>query len=274
MPTSQNNIAHPATAQTHAQSTIPALMVMIAGLMLALIPAQAQSAQAPSAQAQSATKQEKTIKLCGSEGGSIHRMFGDVVRRAYKHIGYRVEFIMVPNTRSLILANEGVCQGEILRVAKVEQKYPNLRLVPVPITTLEAFAFTINATAPIKTWSDFKNLRTYIRNGSVYAEDGTRGMDVGKVKTTSQMFQMLHDGKIDVAIEIHELGMVTAARDFPASKIHPIGAPLASLPRYHLVHRDSVHLIPLLEQAFTQMTASGEIEMLKNKAIQRMIEAP
>ena len=255
----------PATVQgPSARRTLAAWLLLLVGLLLLAVPVRAQSAPTP----------DKIVRICGSEEAFIHEVFVDILKHAYEHIGYRVEIIMAPNVRSLRLANEGMCQGEIMRVAQAEQKYPNLKLVPVSINKLEAFAYTVNTTKPIKGWGDLKDLHTYIRLGSIYAEEGTRGMNVGKVKTTTQMFQMLHDGKIDVAVEIYEPATVVAAREFPGSAIHPIGAPLASVPMYHLIHRDSAHLIPLLEQTFTQMIASGELKMLKARALQQLIDHP
>jgi len=244
------------------------MLSFFVGVLLFALPVSAQPTQPDT------SKDQKIVRICASESGLFHIMFIDSIRRAYERIGYQAEFVMLPDLRSLRMANEGICQAEIIRIAKAEKGFPNLKRVPFSIAKLEGFAFTINTTKTINTWDDLKGLNTYIVNGDLYAMEGTKGMDVGKAKSLPQIFRMLVDGKIDIAIGMRETGEIAAKRDFPGSGIHTIGAPLASFPMYHMVHRDSQHLIPLLNDAFQEMVANGEIETLNARAMQRLIDQP
>lgn len=229
------------------------------------------------ANAQAPPRQD-VIQVCAAEGHVFHQTAVNVISEAYRRLGYQVEYTWLPTRRSLILANTGACDAEIMRVGGVEKQFENLVPVPMPVAELVGVAFmahTPEVGGPaINGWQDIRNLRTYIILGEVFAEQATKRMTVGHVSTYEQLFTMLEKGHIDVGIGIQLVGEVKLARHFPNSTIHAHGEPLVRTPMFHYVHKNNAHLIPKLEGVLSQMAGNGEIERLNAMALKRLINKP
>ncbi|MBL4615765.1 MAG: transporter substrate-binding domain-containing protein [Magnetovibrio sp.] len=208
----------------------------------------------------------------------FHQIASQAIQEAYKRIGYSVEFTWLPTRRSLITANAGECDGEMMRISGVNRTFSDLIQVKVPINQLQGVAFMKHAqeqdTPTITSWKDLHSLGTYTILGELYAERGTRDMVVGQVRTYKQLFTMLEKGHIDVGIGIREVGIVELSKNFADTNIHPHGEVLANSPMYHYVHKSRRHLIEQLETALNEMTSSGVLQSLNAAALRRLIRQP
>ncbi|HEY9080468.1 transporter substrate-binding domain-containing protein [Magnetovibrio sp.] len=218
------------------------------------------------------------ILVCTNQTNAIHQIAADFIVEAYKRIGRNVEFVDLPNRRSLMLANEGDCDAETIRIADMGKTYPNLIAVPVIVTELQAVAFMGHDDKTdhslINDWKDIQGLETAIINGEIYAERNTANMSVSKVRTYTQLFTMLEQGRIDVAIGIRRVGLVERSRNFPNASFHVHGAPLLRAPMYHYIHRKNTHLLRPLTEVLNAMRASGELDALNAQALDRLMSQP
>jgi len=216
--------------------------------------------------------------ICTNSANSIHRIAADFIREAYKRIGHAVEFVKLPNRRSLIQANDGACDAETVRIGGLDKTYKNLISVPVAVTELHGVAFMRhhNGTHPpeINTWQDMKGLDIYFIRGEVYAERGTVDLGAKTVGTYNQLFTMLEQGRIDIGIGIEHVGQIELAHNFPNSSIHTHGEPLLRAPLYHYIHRKNEHLLEPLSQVLQDMSASGELDTINAKALGRLMSEP
>ena len=74
-----------------------------------------------------------TVVVSGIQNEQTHAMAKEVLREAYRRIGYDIRFEFLPGKRSLEYANKGLTDGDVARIAGTEKKYPNLIPVPTPI---------------------------------------------------------------------------------------------------------------------------------------------
>ena len=126
----------------------------------------------------------------------------------------------------------------------------------------------------ISTWEDLSSLKTYIILGEVYAEQGTKGMDVESVKNYAQMFKILARDVHGVGIGIREIGLLEIAKNHPDSEIRINSAPLAQLPMYHYIHQSHAHIVPQLQETLRAMYETGEIQKLNQDAMAQMLAKP
>ncbi len=56
-----------------------------------------------------------------------------ILEEAYKRIGVPIAFKNFPGDRALILTNDGITDGELFRIDKLNETYPNLIQVPADI---------------------------------------------------------------------------------------------------------------------------------------------
>jgi len=209
---------------------------------------------------------DRPIRICAAEGHVFHQMVEPTIKEAYRRLDLDVEFTWLPTKRSLIEANQGDCDGEMMRITGVDQTFENLLPIPITIAHLEGVAFAKTPLAsgmpPITNWQDLRHLHPYIISGELYAEQGTHDMIVGRVETYQQLFNMLEKGHIDVGIGIRNVGLVEITRHFPNSKIGVYGSPLAYFSMYHYIHKNKRHLKDKLQAVLKAMALGGEIDRL------------
>jgi len=226
----------------------------------------------------SAPNPSRSILICTNQANAIHLIAADFIVEAYKRIGYDVEFVDLPNRRSLMQADDGSCDGETIRIGGLEKTFKNLIPVPVTVTQLQGVAFMKHHNdthlPEINTWQDMRGLKVYIIRGEIYAERGTADLDAGAVGTYKQLFTMLEQDRTDIGIGIHHIGLIELARNFPNSSIHTHGAPLLSAPMYHYIHRKNQHLLKDLTQVLNDMAESGELDIINAKALNRLMAQP
>lgn len=69
----------------------------------------------------SAPAPSHSILICTNQANAIHLIAADFIVEAYKRIGCDVEFIELPNRRSLMQADDGSCDGETIRIGGLEK---------------------------------------------------------------------------------------------------------------------------------------------------------
>lgn len=77
--------------------------------------------------------------LSTSEGSSFYDL---VLKEAFDRGGYEIKIIQLAAERSLTNANEGIIDGDFVRISGLEKVYPNLVRVPEKITDFEFVAFS------------------------------------------------------------------------------------------------------------------------------------
>ena len=86
---------------------------------------------------------------------SQHKSSTRLIRTVYKNIGHEVEFVYLPNLRSIYSSNSGQCDAELGRVGDdhIENDYQNLIKVPTPYIT-----YPVNFLFKKNTFSLLKNV--------------------------------------------------------------------------------------------------------------------
>ncbi len=240
-------------------------VLMVVAWMLALLVGGSVSAIAESG---------RSLVLSGIENDLIHKTAADVLVVAYGRIGVSVTFRWVPGKRALTEANRERTDGDIARIAGTEKKYPNLTPVSTPITYFTAVAFTtLDISDDIRSWDDLKSYRVGVRYGVRYAKEATEGMKRQFGKTIPELFRYLIRDYVDVVVVAEAPGLVSAAVDFPNAGIHRVGQPLHTVPLYHYLTLRNKDLVPKLDAVLQEMTASGELDRIRLRALDRLIVA-
>ncbi len=67
-----------------------------------------------------------------------------VMREVYKRLGYEIEIRQLPGARANLSGYKGMFDGELVRLAMVQEEFGNLIMVPTPIHQGEEVVFTKN----------------------------------------------------------------------------------------------------------------------------------
>ena len=212
---------------------------------------------------------ELTLSMIENE--QTHAVAAALLDKAYKRIGYRVEFAELPAKRALIWANEGRTDGDVARIEGTEKKYPNLVPIHTPVIRFQGVAFTRDVRAGIRRWRDLEPYRIGIVRGIRYAVIGTKGLQPLLARDMTHLFRLLDIGRIDVAVAVREAGLVEIKRNFPNKGIHVVGEPLHQAPLFHLLHKRWGKIVPQIDGILQRMQASGELEAIHRDELRKML---
>ncbi len=113
---------------------------------------------------------EKTVTISVMDNVQTHIVATEVVREAYRRIGYKVVFDYLPARRALIWANEGKTDGDVARILKTEKKFPNIVRVPTPVVSFVGVTYTRKIEKDIHNWNDLKGLSIGVIRGMRYSK--------------------------------------------------------------------------------------------------------
>lgn len=179
-----------------------------------------------------------------------------ILHEAYQRMGIQIDARILPAERALYMLNGGKFDGEVLRIKGLEEHYPNLRIVPVPVIALEGVVFTKDVTFEITGWESLKPYKIGILRGSKFAEKGTQGMKVEPVTTYKQVLLKLYLGRNDVAVMDRTNGL-TEIRKLNMQGIRILEPPLVTTDLYHYLHKKHENLIPKITQIIQEMVKEG-----------------
>ncbi len=209
-------------------------------------------------------------KIILNRGGNIDSPLEKVVElvltEAYSELGIEVEVRIVPHTRSLLESSEGITDGELFRIASIEDKYPTLMRVLVPIFTIEGMAFVSDLEFTVDGWNSIKAYKIGILRGVKYSEIGTVGMNVIQASSYEHLFRVLLHGNVDIVVSSRINGM-GAIDKMGIREIHPLEPPLVKIELFHYLNVKNRELIPLITKVLINMSKSGRIAEIKNNFI-------
>lgn len=196
----------------------------------------------------------------------------ELLRVAYSELGIEVVARTVPSRRALMMANIGVVDGDLFRIALVGKQYPDLVRVPYPLLYGQLHAVT---NRPLLTGLlsleqlPTTHLRAAVRRGVIIAEQAVEGLGMVPVRADSfdQMLALLAWDRVDLALISYVEGIsplnTEAWRDF-----YVIPEPVTRYTLYHYLHRRHAHLAAPLARVLEQLDRSGErariMERVKN----------
>lgn len=184
----------------------------------------------------------------------------EILKKAYAELGYTIILSKMPGFTALKSSNEGKFDGELLRIDGITNQYSNLVQVPIPVTFFQGVVFSAKYYFPVDNWYSLESYRIGIVDGALYAERGTRGMNVIKANDTGQLFELLSNHKIDVAVASKIIGQLYM-NDIPEMK--EMEGILETQFLYHYVHKKNTQLVPDLEKILKRMLLDGTSRRMK-----------
>lgn len=218
---------------------------------------------------------------CGAQGrlvfsrpsnrSGVATLIGErILKEAYAKIGIDFVFLELPSKRALTMANNGDTDGEFQRLAGLEQTYPNLIMISVPIGSVDIMAYTKGTEFEVKDWHSLAPYTIGIVRGFKLIKAKTEGMYTYEVNNIKQAFLMLNIGRVDVVVDSRSVQC--ELKDLNMSGIRRLEPPLDRLVLYHYLHIRHTALAAKLEAVLTHMKQDGEIRTLQERAIHDFLE--
>ncbi len=214
---------------------------------------------------------EASNKLVFSGGGGRYApaLGESVLRQAYANLGYSFELVSYPMLRALKSSNDGVVDGELMRIAGIEKEYPNLIMVPEPLVIVQGVAFTKRKDIKVRGFESLRPYRVAYQRGIKFAEYGTEGMDRVALTSHERAFALLDAGRVDVVVSSLIEGLrVLAEHDYEG--VFALEPSLTEQKLYHYLHKRHVELVPSITNSIRRLRAAGELDSRSDALIEQL----
>lgn len=192
-----------------------------------------------------------------SPNARIHQTARDRLEAVYARAGLSVEFVPMPQKRSLLLAADGIIDGDVGRISGLEEEYPSLVRVDVELMELIGAAYVVRGQRLGNYREELLDaLRVGAVRGVVWAEKLMAGRSMEQVNNYETLFGMLLAGRVDIALASRSSaeGVFDTDRKRYAS-IRVMEPPACKVPFYHYVNRKNADIVPRLEKALRELRA-------------------
>lgn len=197
------------------------------------------------------------------QSGFVDQVVGEAVKR----IGLRLEIEWLPAERALINANAGIDDGDLLRIAGLQETYPNLMQVPEKVIDLEFVAFSKNANFQVNDWTSLKPYSVAIITGwKILERNITEYAELTHVKNADQLFKILLNGRADVIVYSRWVGL-GYIREHKIKYVKILEPPLKKKRLYVYLHKKHKELVPKLAAALKSMKDDGSYQQIYNNTL-------
>jgi ABC-type amino acid transport substrate-binding protein len=195
-----------------------------------------------------------------------------IVKAAYENLGVPVKFVLFPGKRALMESSEGRADGEVHRISEIGDEYPTLLRVPTPINYIEPSVFSKKHGFEVTDCAALNAYKIGIVRGVKHSQLCTRGMEnVFSGDNLSGVMRMLNAGRVDLVITARINGLLMA-KELGLDAIKPLSPPLSRFWVYHYLHERHKKLFPKIDNVFKAMQESGELEVLREQAVQQLLQ--
>lgn len=190
-----------------------------------------------------------------------------IIKEAFRREGINIKIIQLPAERSLKNANEGITDGDFVRIKGLETIYTNLLRLPEKITDFEFVGFSKNASITITDWESLKPYDIAIVRGWKILETNIIGCrSLVKTKNQDLLFTMLQKNRIDIVIYsrfegyelIHKLGI---------DGVHALEPPLEVKEMYLYLNKKHRKIVQSLSNHLKTMKKDGSFNLIKSKVL-------
>jgi polar amino acid transport system substrate-binding protein len=185
-----------------------------------------------------------------------------IVAEACRRAGIPVRLIVLPSERAMQNANQGIDDGNYVRIAGLERLYPNLVMVPEPVSEFLFTAFTRDPAMRIQGWADLNPYNVGFINGWKIVEASTTDVRSRTgVKDEAALFALLDKGRAEVVVVDLYSGQ-EVIRSLGLHGVRALEPSLERRPMFLYLHKRHAELVPKLTEALRQMRRDGTIDRL------------
>ncbi|PTY38497.1 hypothetical protein BGP77_12375 [Saccharospirillum sp. MSK14-1] len=239
------------------------LRLVLAGFLLL-----GSAALVPGSQAET-TPELNVMSITGIPSAELA---GRIMTAAYAKLGWRINIVRLPANRALVMAINGEADADMMRIAALDGRYPELVQVPYPLLRGELRAVTRNSN--LTHWDPvaLADQRIAIRRGVVIAERATAGMQVTTIADAKQFLPMLLRNRVDILV-VSNIEGIDPFEDADWSQLKVLENAVAPFTLHHYLHRRHADLAQPLADVLANMHVSGETDAITARFLEETDQA-
>ncbi|SJZ83211.1 amino acid ABC transporter substrate-binding protein, PAAT family [Trichlorobacter thiogenes] len=192
-----------------------------------------------------------------------HKGFSDrVIIEACKRLGIEAKIIPLASARTLSNAEQALDDGNFLRIAGAEKKFPNLVRVPEPIIEVQFVIFSKNKELKTPSWESLKPYHVGHVRGWLIAEEKIKDVrQITVVENRTSLFKVLENDRIELAFaELYGGYYLMHTLNLPHLSIAQ--PPLATKEMFLYLNKKHEKLVPKLAKALREMKRDGSYDAI------------
>ncbi len=190
-------------------------------------------------------------------------------KELFKRLGWTFEIQYLPAERALLNANRGIDDGDVCRIFGLEKTYPNLVRVPEVVMRYEHVIFSRQAHFTVTGPEDLAPYDVGVVKGWKIIEwNTTSARSVTLVDSPEQLFSMLADGRIDLAI-IERMSGMMIIKALGVTDVQTLEPAFLSGDWYLYLHKRHQNLIPEIAAEIRHMKSDGSHQQVIDSVLQR-----
>ncbi|MES9858422.1 MAG: transporter substrate-binding domain-containing protein [Sedimenticola sp.] len=190
-----------------------------------------------------------------------------LAKEVFHRLGIELEVIILPAERALINANNGIEDGNLLRIKGLEKQYPNLIRVPEKMMNSEFVGYAVKPIVSRPGWTRLSNLIvTYPKGWKIFDANTKRAEKVLMVGDPLQMFALLREDRADVALYEKWQGLLQA-RNAGLQGHKVLNPPFASMEMFMYLNKKHKALVPKVAKTLQQMKQDGTYQKIFDQTL-------
>ncbi len=189
------------------------------------------------------------------------------VAEACRRLGIGVRLVSLPSERALINVDKGIDDGIYARIAGMQMSYPNLVMVPEPVTAFEFVAVSRQADLPISGWASLEPYDVaFIRGWQLPEVNLKKAKSITKVSDDPLLFRLLVTGRVDVIVYDRRQAEYLIRKN-GYTGLHIYEPPIETRDMYLYLNKRHAALVPRIAGAIRQMKKDGTYRRILAGAI-------
>lgn len=190
-----------------------------------------------------------------------------IMHEACRRLGLDLRIVRLPSERALKSANDGVEDGNFVRVSGISLKYPNLLMVPEPMSEFPFTVFTRDPDFKSASWDDLRSRNVASVIGWKLVDKHLAGSaGYTQVRDEEALFALLAKGRVEAVVSGLFTGQEVVRRN-GYQGVRPVLPSLANPPMYVYLHRRNAELVPRLAEVLRQMRREGVLQRLTKSGL-------
>lgn len=190
-----------------------------------------------------------------------------IMKEAFGRAGITIEIAHLPAERSLVNANQGITDGDFVRIAGLESLYPHLVRVPEKIDDFEFVAFSKNVSVSTRGW---ESLIPYdvaiVRGWKILEKNLVDSRHLVRVKDQDLLFTLLEKDRTDIVVYSRFEGY-EMIRQLGMKNVHVLEPPLEVREMYLYLNEKHRSLVPEIAKHLKEMKREGLFDSIKDKTL-------
>ncbi|MES9898881.1 MAG: transporter substrate-binding domain-containing protein [Sedimenticola sp.] len=190
-----------------------------------------------------------------------------LAKEIFQRLGIELEVIILPAERALVNANNGVEDGNLLRIKGLEKRYPNLVRVPEKMMNSEFVGYAVKTIPPKPGWTRLSDMIvTYPKGWKIFDVNVKNTEETVMVGEPLQMFALLQEGRADIALYEKWQGLLQA-KNSGLKDYKVLDPPFVSMEMFMYMNKKHKALIPKVAKALQQMKEDGTYQKIFNQTL-------